>query len=186
VHLGEADVGEKRLVGLGVARDEGGRSGGDLLVHARPGLQVEVGHRSDRRPLHTLPDLGHGNTGLGEQGIGAVGGLIGSVLDAVPLVQALVGREPAFFVADVPLAEGAGGIAGVGEQLAQGVLPGGEPVVALGEQLAQGVLPGGEPVVALAGQGHAAVAGPDGQALSSSPSSQPRKVSPTRHGGSKR
>jgi hypothetical protein len=168
VHLGEADVGEKRLVGLGVARDEGGRSGGDLLVHARPGLQVEVGHRSDRRPLHTLPDLGHGNTGLGEQGIGAVGGLIGSVLDAVPLVQALVGREPAFFVADVPLAEGAGGIAGVGEQLAQGVLP------------------GGEPVVALAGQGHAAVAGPDGQALSSSPSSQPRKVSPTRHGGSKR
>jgi hypothetical protein len=145
VHLGEADVGEERLVGLGVASDEGGCPGGDLLLHPRPSLQIEVGHRSDRRPLHTLPDLGHGNTRLGEEGIGAVGGLIGSVLDAIPLIKALVGREPALFVADVPLAEGAGAIAGVGEQLAQGVLP------------------GGEPVIALAGQGHAAVAGPDGQ-----------------------
>ena len=145
MHLGEADVGEERLVGLGVASDEGGCPGGDLLVHARPGLQVEVGHRADRRPLHTLPDLGHGNAGLGEQGVGAVGGLIGGVLDAVPLVKALVGREPALFVADVPLAEGAGGIAGIGEQLAQGVLP------------------ADEPVVALAGQRHAAVPGPDGQ-----------------------
>ena len=45
----------------------------------------------------------------------------------------------------MPLAEGGGGVAGVGEQLAQGVLP------------------GREPVIALARQGHAAVAGPDGQ-----------------------
>ena len=74
MHLREADIGEERLAGRGVALDEIGGPCGDLFVEERPRLQVEVRHRRDRRSFHPFPDLRHGKAGFGEQRVGAIAG----------------------------------------------------------------------------------------------------------------
>ena len=145
VHLRERDIGEERLTGRGIACDEVGRAHRNLFIQQRARREVEVLNRFDRRALHALPDFRHGIARFGEQRVGAERGLVGGVLDAEPFIETLIRRQPAFGLADVPLPERGGRISGIGEQLAERVLP------------------RGEPVVALPGQRHAAVAGANGQ-----------------------
>ena len=91
VHLGEADVGEERPPGFGVVLDEVGGALGDVLIHERPSLIVEVRNFCHWRSGHTLPNLRHLEARVPEQRVRRIGGLVRGVLDPEPpLVEALI------------------------------------------------------------------------------------------------
>src|SRR5210317_1269 len=59
--------------------------------------------------------------------------LVGGIRDPVPFVETLVSREASFCTPEVPLAEHAGGITGIGEHLGHGHFPLHEAVHALAQ-----------------------------------------------------
>jgi hypothetical protein len=135
VHLGVAHVDEEGLLRRRVPLDEvDGLRHDVLLVHNRPHRQVKRHHRLGWLALLSLPDHGRWHAALLEQRPRSVARLIPRVLDAPPLVEALIVRQPALSVAQVPLAIQRGGIAGVGEQFGGGVFPRRHPSLPLSGQ----------------------------------------------------
>ncbi len=134
VHVCEPDVGEERLVCLGL--DVVGGLTDDQLIEQRPHLQVELAHLGRLAALHALPDMGcvesHLLSECIERRIRCPAGLVGAVLVTPPLVEALVVRQTSLSLTAVPLAEQRRGVARVGEQLGDRVLPGDEAGLAPG------------------------------------------------------
>ncbi len=128
MQLGVAQIDEEGLLGGRVALDVLNGLGDEvLLVHDRPHLQVERHHRLGRLALLPLQDHRRREAALGELWPGRISRLIPAVRNSPPLVETLIVGKPSRRVAEVPLAVERGGVAGVGEQLGGGVLPGSEP-----------------------------------------------------------
>ena len=124
VHLGVAHIDEEGFLRRRVPLDVLDRLRDDVIpVHDRPHLQVKRHHRRRRLAFLSLPDHGHRHAALLEQRPRGIARLIHAVHDPPPLVEALIVRQPALVVSQVPLAVQRGGIAGVGEEFGEGVFP---------------------------------------------------------------
>ena len=134
VQIREPDVGEKRLVALGGTLDVIGGLPDDQFVQERTHLQVQLAHRRGLLAPLAFPDFGRLDPlcpdKFPERRVRRIAGLIDAVLVAPPLVEALVGRQPALDLAKMPLTPQRCRVARVREQLGDRVLPGRQAALA--------------------------------------------------------
>jgi hypothetical protein len=118
------EVDEERRLGIDVASDE--RLGAAQVLGVAVAAHVE-------RQLLALGDLGVAALALGHAGdavaLGVIPGVIGPqglVVGArrpAPFLEAFVGRPAARSFADMPLPVGSAGVAGLAQQVGDGLLP---------------------------------------------------------------
>ena len=134
VQVREPDIGEERLVALGGPLDVIGGLPDDQFVQEGTHLQVQLAHRRGLLALLAFPDFGRLDSlrpdQLPERRVRRIAGLIDAVLVAPPLVEALVGRQPALDLAEMPLTPQRCRVTRVREQLGDRVLPGRQAALA--------------------------------------------------------
>ncbi|MCY1399838.1 hypothetical protein D9M71_149050 [compost metagenome] len=136
VHEGEGNVGKERFAGLRIALDECRGPVGDLFVQGAFAGEIELLDLARGLALASLVDVLRRDPFLVPAllaadarryavalvGVGPHDFIVGT-WHAIPLIEALVGREARFAAAQVPLAPDAGGIAPGRQQFRQGDFP---------------------------------------------------------------
>jgi len=133
VEHGVVEVDVEGLAGVRAAADEGLGAVEVLAVDVAARLHVEALEVAHALALAPLDDEGLRVAGRVVEGVVGPEALVVGVGNAVPLVEAVVDRVAARLGADVPLAVAGGRVAGVGEDVADGPLPGDEAALRPGQ-----------------------------------------------------
>ena len=123
VRLGVGHVQEEGLLAFHLTAHEVDRALRDFVIDERALLEAVVHHLSRGGTLLAFVDVGPLNAAFRVAVEHFPGRLVARVRDAIPLVEALVRGEPALGVAEMPLAEHARGVSGIGQHLSHGDLP---------------------------------------------------------------
>ena len=128
MQLRQRHVGEERTAGARLSLHKVDRPARNLPVDEAPLFEIVDREVYGRRSFDALHHIGHRHDRGIESGGRREHRFVRGARDAVPFVEAPVLGQPPLAVAQVPLAEAGGGVAGALQQLPQRDLPGDEPL----------------------------------------------------------
>ena len=128
VQLRQRHIGDEWTGGGRLALHEVDRPVREFAVDEAPLFEIVDREVPGRRAFDALHHVGHRHDGGIEPRRRREHGFVRRARNAVPFVEAAVLGQPPLAVAQVPLAEAGGGVAGALQQFAQRDLPGDEPL----------------------------------------------------------